>query len=82
MPATFLDGVECAHGPREKRPPGVGETHAGGSADEEWYPKLLFQELDARGQSRLRDKELSRRLPELLAPCDFDEAFDLRQTHS
>ena len=82
MPATFLDSVESAHGPREERPPGVGETHAGGSADEEWDTKLLLEALDARGQSRLRDEELARRLPELLAPRDFDKAFDLRQPHS
>jgi len=34
--------------------------------------------LDARRQGRLRDEELARRLPELLTPCDLDEAFDLR----
>jgi len=38
--------------------------------------------LDARGQRRLRDEELSRRAPELLTLRDCDEAFDLGQQHS
>ena len=82
VPATLLDRVERAHGPREKRPPRVGEAHAGRSADEERYPELLLEALDARRQRRLGDEELARRLPELLTPCDLDEAFDLRQAHS
>ena len=67
---------------REEGAPGVGQDHAAADALEQRHLQLLFEEVDATADRRLRQVQRGRGAREAAPPHDRHEGLDLVELHA